>query len=194
MGDSTEQPKHVLRCYARPSSRTRWDQPGPWLTGCQPRDWRGGGEWCQTTNDRSKPLSLPTSTRLIISLATVQLSNIHITEHVWQKCRITYHNWSVFVYWNGEYTKHISKLLHCCISVACSSMSQAVSCFLSSVWSHKNHLVDNPLSWWIVNLKNMSQNGNLPQRYGCQLPKKGKPPPGNSGGDPFLGWWVKWTF
>ena len=155
----------------------------------------GGGEWCQTTNDRSKPLSLPTSTRLIISLATVQLSNRHIIKHVWQKCRITYHNWSVFVYWNGEYTKHISKLLHCCIYVACSSMSQTVSCFLSSFWSHKNHLVDDPLSWWIVNLKNMSQNGNLPQNYGCQLPKKRKNhDPWQFCWWPFLGWLLKWPF
>ena len=68
-------------------------------------------------------------------------------------------------------------------------MSQTVSCFLSSFWSHKNHLVDDPLSWWIVNLKNMSQNGNLPQNYGCQLPKKRKNhDPWQSCWWPFLVW------
>ena len=73
------------------------------------RESGGGGEWCQTTNDRSKPLSLPTSTRLIISLATVQLSNRHIIKHVWQKCRITYHNITdQFLYIEMENTQNIS--------------------------------------------------------------------------------------
>ena len=87
----------------------------------------------ETPTTEANPWAFPHPLDWSFPLATVQLSNIHIIKHVWQKCRITYHNWSFLSIWriHKTYLQTLA-LLH-----FCSLFFDVADCFVFLVFCLK---------------------------------------------------------